>query len=142
MKLIIKDGKMLLNRIEVDLRSAIKSKNEEKKNALRLVKGEIPRLNLRAGVNPTDEQIQNIISKLLKSENITVEYSGEDKYPLKNTLEEYLPKMLTEAELRGWIAIHVTLDEYNPRIKAMGYIMKELGNKANGNLVKKILLGK
>jgi Glu-tRNA(Gln) amidotransferase subunit E-like FAD-binding protein len=50
--------------------------------------------------------------------------------------------MLSENEIRGWIAMHVNLSDYNPKIKAMGYVMKELKGKADGSIVKKILEGK
>jgi uncharacterized protein YqeY len=133
---------MLLNTIKTDLKTAIKNRNEAEKNALRLVLGEIPRLNKKAGEEIKQEEIIKIINKLLKSEELTQSYSNIDDFPLKDALEKYLPQMMSENEIRGWIAMHVTLDEYNPRIKAMGYIMKELKGKADGNLVKKILLGK
>jgi uncharacterized protein YqeY len=133
---------MLLNTIKADLKTAIKNRNEAEKNALRLVLGEIPRLNKKAGEEIKQEEIIKIINKLLKSEELTQSYSNIDDFPLKDALEKYLPQMMSENEIRGWIAMHVTLDEYNPRIKAMGYIMKELKGKADGNLVKKILLGK
>jgi len=131
---------MLLEQIEKDLKQAILNRDEEKKNALRMVKGEVPRLNLKAGEKPTDKQIEKIINSLIKSEIIVIEYSGQETSPFIENLKPYLPKMMNENEIRGWIAMHVTLDEYNPTIKAMGYIMKELKGRANGNMVRNILL--
>lgn len=132
---------MLLDELKKDLKQAMLNKDEEKKNAIRLVLGEIPRLNKKAGEVVSDEEIQKIITKLIKSESLTASYSNQDHFPLLDNLDQYLPKKLTENELRGWIAMHVSLSEYNPKIKAMGYIMKELKGTADPNLVKKILLG-
>ena len=133
---------MLLNKLKQDLKQAMLDKDEAKKNAIRLVLGEIPRLNKKATDTITNEEIEKIITKLIKSENLTASYSGQDYFPLLDNLEQYLPQMLTENEIRGWIALHITLSNYNPKIKAMGIIMKELKGKADGNIVKKILLEK
>lgn len=135
---------MLIEKLENDLKQAILKRDEEKKNAIRMVKGEIPRLNLKAGEKVTDEQIQKIISKLIKSEILVIEYSGQDKNDSTfiKVLEDYLPQMMMEEEIKTWINDNINLDDFNPKIKAMGKIMGSLKDKADGNLVKKILLGK
>lgn len=133
---------MLIEKLENDLKQAILKRDEEKKNAIRMVKGEIPRLNLKAGEKATDEQIQKIISKLIKSEILVIEYSGQDKNDSTfiKVLEDYLPQMMMEEEIKTWINDNINLDDFNPKIKAMGKIMGSLKDKADGNLVKKILL--
>lgn len=135
---------MLLQKIKDDMKRAIKEQDYDLKYTTRMIIGEVPRLNKKAGIEPTDQEIEDIIKKLIKSEIIVLEYSGQDESLslYLNILKSYLPQMLTENEIRGWIAMHVTLSDYNPKIKAMGYIMKELKGKADGNIVKKILEGK
>lgn len=133
---------MLLTKIRDDLKTAIKNKDENTKNALRLVIGEIPRLNKKAKELVTDEEVQKIITQLLKSEALTMEYSGQDTFPLRDVLDQYLPSMMTPAEIQSWITMNINLYKYNPTIKAMGDIMKRLKGKADGKVVKDILLEK
>lgn len=137
-----KEMNMILDKINTDLAKAMLERNEEVKDALRLVKGEIPRLNLKVGVVPTDEQILKIISKMIKSEKTVLEYRGETKSPFIEILEKYLPQMMSEDDIVIWIDENIVINDFNPKIKAMGKIMKSLKGKADGNLVRKILSGK
>lgn len=133
---------MLLDKIEADLKKAMLAKDEDTKSALRMVKGEVPRLNLKAGEKPTDEDIQKIITKLIKSETLVLEYSGQDKdtSAYVNILSQYLPQMMNKAQVQSWIVDNIDLSQFSSKIKAMGAIMKHLKGKADGNLVKNVLL--
>jgi uncharacterized protein len=132
---------MLIKKIKKELTIAMKDGNNVKKMALRMIIGEIPRLNLKAGQVPTDEQVQKIIRSLIKSETLVCEYSGKDVCDNEylTILNSYLPKMMNEAEIKEWIINNVNSTQYIPIIKAMGFIMKELKGKADGNMVKKVL---
>lgn len=132
---------MLLEKLDQDIKEAMKNRDNEKKDALRMIKGEIPRLNLKAGENPTDEQIHKIIKKLIKGEVIVLEYSGQDPSISRfiGILEEYLPQMMDKGQIQSWIVDNIDLSQFNPKIKAMGPIMKHLNGKADGKLVKQIL---
>jgi uncharacterized protein YqeY len=122
--------------------------DEAKKDTLRMVIGEIPRLNKKAGENPTDQEIENIIRKLIKAETLTLKFRrGDDfqKYVDDSSyikiLDSYLPKMMVAQEVIEWISENVVLADYEPKMKAMGIIMKSLKGKADGNMVKTILTG-
>lgn len=135
---------MLLERIKADLKQAMKNKDEEKRDAIRMIMGEIPRLNLKVGQFPTTEQLESIIRKLVKSEKIVIEASDgnieESRYI--SILNEYLPKMMTKNDVCLWLMENkdkVNLDNFNPQIKAMGPIMKHLKGKVDGNVVREIL---
>jgi uncharacterized protein len=132
----------LLATVKSDLKAAMKAKDEVKKNTLRMIIGEVPRLNKKAGEEPTDNEIQAIIEKLIKSELMVLEASGvdEDTSDYVNILKGYLPTKMTAEEISTWIDENVNLDEFNPKAKAMGFIMKSLKGKADGNLVRGILL--
>jgi uncharacterized protein len=131
----------MLTTIKDDLKKAMINKDETKKNTLRMVLGEIPRLNKKANEVPTDKEIKNIIRKLIKSETQTLEIKGENVNQSEyiKILSGYLPKVMVESEIKNWIDNNVDFTQFNPRIKAMGFIMKELNGKVNGDLVKKIL---
>lgn len=135
---------MLLQTIKKNLTMAMKNGNIAEKDALRMVLSEVPRLNLKAGKEATDEQIQQIIRKLIKSETMVLEYSGQDesKSEYINILREYLPKMMSHEDVCIWLAENrniIDLDKFRPQIKAMGPIMKHLKGKVDGNIVRKIL---
>ncbi len=135
---------MLEEIIRIDLKQAMLDRDESKKSALRMVIGEIPRLNKKAGVKPTDQEIEFIIRKLIKSEILCIEsglteFSDVNDSTYIQILNEYIPKLMTEKEMRDWIFDNVNFTQYVPMIKAMGFIMKELKGKVDGNLVKQIL---
>lgn len=134
---------MLIDKIKKDLTGAMKAGNDIQKMTLRMIMGEIPRLNLKAGEKATDEQVLSIIRKLVKSEKMTLEYSGIDEADSEyiNILEGYLPKMMNEAEIQSWIVDNINIGDFNPKIKAMGAIMRYLNGKADGATVKKTLQG-
>jgi len=132
----------LEEKVRQDLKQAMINKDDAKKSTLRMVIGEIPRLNKNAGEKPTDKEIESIIRKLIKSETQALGLAKENVRDSLyiNVLNEYLPKMMSEQEIEDWIAGNITLEDYNPRMKAMGVIMKALKGKADGNTVKKMLI--
>lgn len=143
-----KGNKMLEEKIREDLKQAMWDNDEAKKDTLRMVIGEIPRLNKKAGENPTDQEIENIIRKLIKAETLTLKFRrGDDfqKYVDDSSyikiLDSYLPKMMVAQEIIEWISENIVLADYEPKMKAMGIIMKSLKGKADGNMVKTILTG-
>jgi uncharacterized protein len=123
---------------------AMKSDNGDVKNALRMILGEVPRLNLKKDQQPTDEQILSIIRKLIKSETLVCEYSGKDVCDSKylSILDSYMPKMMSRDEICSWLIKNkdiIDLSKFNPQVKAMGLIMKHLKGKADGKEVRSIL---
>lgn len=132
---------MLLQRLKRDKLEAVKAKDIDRKNAINMVLGEIPRLNKPKDVDVTDSELITIINKLIKSELIMLEYDGAnpDTSLYVQALKSYLPKMMTEEEISAWVLDNIDLSAYNVPIQAMKDIMKELKGKADGGLVKKVL---
>lgn len=132
----------LEEKVKNDLKQAMLNKDEVKKSTLRMVLGEIPRLNKKINERPTDTEIESIIKKLIKSEMIVLKASAGDdsKSEYIRILNSYLPKMMSEKEIKKWILDNIDLNDYNPKIKAMSTIMKALNGKADGNVVRKILI--
>lgn len=129
---------MLMNKLKQDLKIALLRKNEAMKNAIRMIFGEIDRLDKRGA---TDEEIGGIVKKLIKSELIVLEYSNKDPEEsiYIKTLEQYLPQMMSEAKIREWILTNInTLPDQ--KIQVMGEIMKSLKGKADGAKVRKVLM--
>lgn len=132
---------MLLDMIKADLKKAMMMRDEDKKNTLRLILGEVPRLNKKANETITDGEIEGIIRKLIKSETIVLEASNSDKNEsiYIQTLEGYLPQMMPFLDIINWVVNNIEIDNYDPKIKAMGVIMKQLKGKADGKMVRQVL---
>ena len=128
----------LQERIKQDLTAAIKAKDEDKKAALRVILGEFARFDKK---ELSDDEVIKTLKKLYKSEKEVLETRGDpqDSEFIKN-IDNYLPKMATEAEIKDWISQNIDLSALPNKMQAMGPIMKHFGATADGNAVKKILL--
>jgi len=128
----------LQKQIKSDLTAAIKAKDEEKKDTLRVVLGEFGRLDKK---ELSDDEVVKILKKLIKSEKEMLDKKGDETDSIFiRVIENYLPKMATQAEITNWIEQNVDFSEFKNKMQAMGLIMKHFGATADGNAVKKILL--
>jgi uncharacterized protein YqeY len=144
-------GIALLAKIKDDLKRAMRNKDEGVKSAIRMIMGEFPRLTvpitLESGKKTTrvkrseeitDEDIQNIIRGLVKSEKTVLEAKNETSNAYIDLLNRYLPKMATKEDILAWIAAN-DLSQFKSPMQAIGPIMKHFGKLADGNMVKEIL---
>lgn len=130
--------------LKLALKNAIRAKDAEKKDAIRMILGEIPRLNKKKDEVVTEEEVNKIIRGLIKSEIIRLDAANfaHEKSMYLQHLKSFLPEMMTEKEIKAWILDNIDFSAYNNRIKAMGPIMAALNGKADGNLVRNILMEK
>lgn len=127
----------LQEQIKKDLVVAMKARDEEKKDALRVIMGEFGR---QAKKEVSDAEVVKIVKKLVKSEKEVMERTGIDEpTPFMKVAESYLPQMATEQEIRSWISANVNFDDFNNKMMAMKPIMQHFGANADGNIVKKVL---
>lgn len=127
----------LQDSLKADLKSAMKARDEVKKEALRVVMGEMARMDKKTF---TDDDIIKILKKLIKSEKEMLEKSGQgDTSPFIEVIDAYLPKMATETEIHQWIAANIDFSAYKNKMQAMGAIMAHFGSSADGTLVKQVL---
>jgi uncharacterized protein len=128
----------LQEQIKKDLTLAIKAKAEKRKDALRVILGEMSRLDKK---ELSDDEVVKILKKLLKAEKEVVEKKGEkEDSEFIRVVEGYLPRMATESEIRVWIERNIDFSEFKNKMQAMGPIMKHFATTADGDIVKKILL--
>ena len=132
---------MLLQKIKDDLKRAMKAKDGDTKDTLRMILGEIPRLNKRAGRPATDKDLVSIINKLIKSETVVMKLTGEKESDYINTLKSYLPQKMDKTAIKKFILDNIEIDGYDPKVSAMKVIMKVIGSEADGKLVKEVLMG-
>ena len=135
---------MIYEQVREDLKESMKAKNTVRTDALRMILGEVGRLNKKMGEKITDSEIIKIINFLIKSETLVLEYSGVENYksPYIDVLKSYLPTNVDDAEIVCWIKENIDFSKYSDKIQAMKDIMpvfKPFG--VNGNKVKQIIMG-
>ncbi len=127
----------LQDKIKKDLVDAMKAKDDDRKNTLRVIMGEFGRQDQKE-INDAD--VIKIVKKLVKSEKEVMERSGAiEPTPFITIAESYLPQLAGEEEIREWITANINFDEYNNKMQAMKPIMQHFGSNADGSLVKKVL---
>ena len=128
----------LQEQIKKDLAVAMKAKDEETKNALRVIMGEFGR---QENKELSDEEVIRIVKKLIKSEKEMLEKSGQGaSSPFIDVINAYLPQMATPEEIHQWITANIDFSAYKNKMQAMGAIMAHFGSSADGNTVKQELL--
>ena len=137
---------MLKEKLLEDLKSAMKEKNVNKKNAVQMVRTAILQTEKDKGVEVTDEQIIDIIAKEVKKRKDSIaDFEKAQRQDLIDqindeiaALEVYLPKQLTDDELET--KIKAIIEKVNAKdIKDLGKVMKEakteIGSQADGRRI-------
>lgn len=137
------------NRLNEDLKSAMKNKETLRLNTIRLVKKYIQELETSVGHTgeATDAEVLKIINKLVKQgKDAAEQYKSagridlyEEEIAQVKVLESYLPKQLSDSE----ISIEIDKVMVETGSNNMGVLMKELNirlaGKADGKTISKIL---
>lgn len=133
-----------------DLKEAMKEKNEIKKNAIQMVRAGILQIEKDKGIELTDEQIIELISKEVKKRKDSIaDYEKGGREDLVNQineeisyLEKYLPKQLTEEEITV-IVKQIIAELGATTMKDMGKVMKaakeKMGVTADGKTINKVV---
>ena len=105
----------LHEKINADMISAMKSRDREVVDLLRVVKGEFGRV----GKDLNDDQAIPILRKMMENAK---ELGNDDEVPV---LEKYLPDMLGENQIKTLVAGIINKNEYQG-MQDMGKVMKEI----------------
>jgi len=140
----------LKDKLMEDLKASMKNKDSVRKNTITMIRAAIKQLELDQRKELEDDEVLEIISKQLKEKrNALEDFKKAERQDLIdlteeeiNILLEYLPKQLSDEELRQ-IVIE-TIDEVGAKdLKDMGKIMKsimpKIKGKADGGRVNKIV---
>lgn len=139
----------LKNRLNDDLKSAMKNKDTLRLNTIRFVKKYIQELETSVGHNgdATDDEVLKIISKLVKQgKDAAEQYKSAGRMDLYNVemsqivvLDTYLPKQMSDDE----ISIEIDKVMMETGSTNMGVLMKELNarlaGRADGKTISRIL---
>jgi uncharacterized protein YqeY len=113
----------LQEQIQADLKTAMLNKDENKRNLIRVILAEFPRVSKIKEL--TDDQVVKVLKKMLENAK---EMSNQVEIDI---LETYLPKELTKEELTTLIQ-KIIVDNGIVSIKEMGKVMGVL--KTSGAL--------
>lgn len=129
---------MLLDKINEDLKEAMKGKDALSLSVIRMLKGAIQLETIKKG-NLSDEDIISIVSKQIKMRKDSIcEFKKANREDLvkqnENEIEilnKYLPEQLTIDEVKD--IIDEAFAKVNPTSsRDMGLIMKEVSSKVKG----------
>lgn len=137
------------NRLNEDLKSAMKNKDILRMNVIRFIKKYIQELETSVGHNgeATDVEVLKIISKLVKQgKDAAEQYKTASRMDLYETeisqviiLESYLPKQMSDEE----ISVEIDNVMMETGSTNMGVLMKELNarltGRADGKTISRIL---
>lgn len=139
--------------IKEDATTALKNKDSERRIIYQTILTALKNkaIEVKTPDSLTDEQAQEVLSKLAKQNNESIAYCAmwkTDKMKRlvteREILSRYLPKQLTEKEIRDIITtVLASLGITEPTSKSKGIIMKvlmpQVKGKADGKQVNEIL---
>lgn len=140
----------LLERLNTDIKQAMKDKDKEKLSVLRMVKSSIQNESIKHGRDLSEEEELTVLSRELKQRKDSLqEFDKAGREDLVHKLqgeiaivEHYMPEQLSEKELSA--IIQQTIADVNASSKAdmgkvMGALMPKVKGKADGSLVNKLV---
>ena len=140
---------MLKEKLMEDLKEAMRSKNEIKKNTVQMVRAEILQIEKDKGIQVEDDRILEIIAKEVKSKKDALkDFEKAERQDLIDqtnleieVLKQYLPKQLSREEIK--VELEKIITEIGATtMKDMGIIMKEakakMGASADGKTINEV----
>lgn len=142
------------DKIISDIKEAMKAKDQDKLRVLRSLKAKLmeKEISERKGgeAKLSDDQVVEVLMKAAKQRKESIDQfedggredlADNEKKELK-IIEEYLPEMMTEEEVRDVVSQKINqlgASGMQDMGKVMGSLMEELKGKADGSLVSRIV---
>jgi len=137
---------MLINTIRDDIKVAMKNKETERRDALRLLNSALKQVEIDQRKELSDDDVIALISKQIKQRNDAIEQyesAGRDELAQKERneiafYEAYMPKQLSDVELTA--ALQTIISEVGATsMKEMGKVMgaakAKIGSLADGKRI-------
>ena len=136
----------LRDKIKNDLKDAMRSGDNITRGVLRMLISDIKNAEIEKSGEVGDKEVVEIIKRSVKRQKDSIEqYTKGDREDLANQekieleiLEKYMPEQMSEDEVRKIVIKIIKKSEAVSASdfgKIMGAVMKEIGNKADGNIV-------
>ena len=140
----------IMEKINEQIKTAMKNKDEITKNTLRAAKSDITSEARERHCEVTDELALEVLRKMATKigkdleEFEKINATGTELYAKTKQelalLEEYLPKLMSEDEIRAKAIEIISALPADAKFGIkMSSVMKELKGKADGNLVQKVV---
>lgn len=142
----------LLQKLKADLKTALRAKDGEVKDGIRIIMSEFPKLTmpitlesgkkttrLKTDDEITNDDIQDIVKGLVKSEKVMLEVKKEESSRYLELMHSYLPQIASKDEVVAWVKDNIDFSQFKNAMQAMGPIMKHFGKAADGTVVKEAL---
>jgi Uncharacterized conserved protein len=140
----------LKERLQEDLKTAMKSKDAMRLSVIRLAKAAVMNLEIARGHELSDQEVIEVLAKEAKQRTDLIpdfERAGrkdlvEKQHGELRILQEYLPSQLSEADLRQLIQeviAEVGATGKNELNKIMPVLMPKVKGRADGKLVNQIV---
>lgn len=140
----------LREKLQADLKTAMKSGNEQQKVAVRMLLSAIRNAEIEQQTELSDEEIQAIVVRQVKQRRDAIEqFKTGDREDLVekeqaelDILEKYLPPQMTREEIKE-LARKTIAEVEATTVKQLGLVMKNLmpqvKGKADGNVVSQVV---
>lgn len=140
----------LLSTLNDDMKTAMKAKDKETLQVIRLLKASIQNEQIKKGADLNEEEELTVLSREMKQRRDSLtEFEKADRTDLAEKVkgeiaivEKYLPAQLDEAEIRQIVAGAIEkTGASSPKEfgKVMGAVMPQVKGKADGNQVNAIV---
>ncbi|MEK4537469.1 GatB/YqeY domain-containing protein [Peribacillus sp. FSL K6-1552] len=140
----------LLERLNNDMKQAMKNKEKDKLSVIRMLKASIQNEALKLRQDLTDDEELTVLSRELKQRKDSLqEFENAGRSDLVDKVrtelvyvEAYMPEQLSEEEISK--IVKKTIEEVNATSKAdmgrvMGALMPKVKGKADGSLVNNLV---
>lgn len=141
----------LLERLNNDMKQAMKNKEKDKLSVIRMLKASLQNEALKQRQDLTDDEELTVLSRELKQRKDSLqEFENAGRSDLVDKVrtelgyvEAYMPEQLSEEGISE--IVKATIEEVNATSKAdmgrvMGALMPKVKGKADGSLVNKLVL--
>jgi uncharacterized protein YqeY len=144
---------MLAERLQEDLKDAMRARDEQKLSIIRMLKSAIQYYEINkggAGYTATDEDIIDVIGKEIKKRRESIELydrggraelAAKEKSEIE-VLQTYLPEQLTEEVVRTMVDEAISQSgatEMKDMGKVMGILNPQIKGKADGGFVSSLV---
>lgn|SRR5690625_4140964 len=141
----------ILERLNDDMKQAMRDKDKDKLNVIRMIKASLQNEHIRLNVETLSEDaVITVISRELKQRKESLQEFksfGRDDLVAKleaeiDIVKQYLPKQLTQEELNDIVQQTIKEVEANSKRdigKVMSAIMPKIKGKADGSLINKMV---
>jgi len=139
----------IIEKIEDDLKEAMKAKNEAAVSTLRMARSAFKNKQIELGSELNEEQTANVLRSMVKQYKDAlqdfesagrIDLSARQKAEIE-LLERYLPAGLSESEIEAMTQkiISETGSTVKDFGKVMGLVVKEAAGRADGNAVREVV---